>query len=69
MLHARTDPFSIEGGDVLVRSPEVVAIGIPSARTACVEALAQRLICEETASSACLPSISPRRDPICISIR
>ncbi len=49
MLHARTDPFSIEGGDVLVLSPEVVAIGI-SQRTDphAVEALAQRLICEET---------------------
>jgi len=49
MLHARTDPFSIEGGDVLVLSPEVVAIGI-SQRTDphAVEALAQRLICEKT---------------------
>ncbi len=49
MLHARTDPFSIEGGDVLVLSPEVVAIGI-SQRTDphAVEALAQRLIGEET---------------------
>ena len=49
MLHCRTDPFSIEGGDVLVLSSEVVAIGI-SQRTDphAVEALAQRLICEET---------------------
>ena len=49
MLHARTDPFSIEGGDVLVLSPEAVAIGI-SQRTDphAVEALAKRLICEET---------------------
>ena len=49
MLHSRTDPFSIEGGDVLVLSPEVVALGI-SQRTDphAVEALAQRLICEET---------------------
>jgi len=49
MLHARTDPFSIEGGDVLVLSPEVVAVGI-SQRTDphAVEALARRLICEET---------------------
>lgn len=49
MLHARTDPFSIEGGDVLVLSPEAVAIGI-SQRTDphAVETLAQRLICEET---------------------
>ena len=49
MLHARTDPFSIEGGDVLVLSLEVVAIGI-SQRTDphAVEALAQRLIGEET---------------------
>ena len=49
MLHLRTDPFSIEGGDVLVLSPEVVAVGI-SQRTDphAVEALARRLICEET---------------------
>jgi arginine deiminase len=49
MLHTRTDPFSIEGGDVLVLSPEAVAVGI-SQRTDphAVEALAQRLICEET---------------------
>ena len=49
MLHARSDPFSIEGGDVLVLSPEVVAVGI-SQRTDphAVESLAQRLICEET---------------------
>jgi len=49
MLHSRTDPFSIEGGDVLVLSPEAVAVGI-SQRTDphAVEALAQRLICEET---------------------
>lgn len=49
ILHARTDPFSIEGGDVLVLSSEAVAIGI-SQRTDphAVEALAKRLICEET---------------------
>ena len=49
MLHARTDPFSIEGGDVLVLSPEAVAVGI-SQRTDphAVEALAKRIICEET---------------------
>lgn len=49
MLHQRTDPFSIEGGDVLVLSSEAVAVGI-SQRTDphAVEALAKRLICEET---------------------
>jgi len=49
MLHARTDPFSIEGGDVLVLSSEAVAVGI-SQRTDphAVEALAKRLISEET---------------------
>ena len=49
MLHQRSDPFSIEGGDVLVLSPEVIAVGI-SQRTDphAVEALAERLICEET---------------------
>jgi arginine deiminase len=49
MLHARTDPFSIEGGDVLVLSGEAVAVGI-SQRTDphAVEALAKRLISEET---------------------
>ncbi len=49
MLHVRTDPFSIEGGDVLVLSKEVVAIGI-SQRTDphAVEALADRLISDET---------------------
>lgn len=47
--HLRTDPFSIEGGDVLVLSKEVVAVGI-SQRTDphAVEALADRLISEET---------------------
>ncbi len=49
ILHQRTDPFSIEGGDVLVLSDEVIAIGI-SQRTDphAVEALAERLICEQT---------------------
>ena len=49
ILHQRSDPFSIEGGDVLVLSPEVIAVGI-SQRTDphAVEALAERLICEET---------------------
>ena len=49
MLHQRTDPFSIEGGDVLVLSAEAVAVGI-SQRTDphAVEALAKRIICEET---------------------
>ncbi len=49
MLHTRNDPFSIEGGDVLVLSSEAVAIGM-SQRTDphAVEALAKRLICEET---------------------
>ena len=49
ILHQRSDPFSIEGGDVLVLSGEVVAIGI-SQRTdpQAVETLAERLICEET---------------------
>lgn len=49
MRHDRTDPFSIEGGDVLVLSKEVVAVGI-SQRTDphAVEALADRLISDET---------------------
>lgn len=49
MFHLRNDPFSIEGGDVLVLSGEVVAVGI-SQRTDpnAVEALADRLISEET---------------------
>ena len=49
VLHSRSDPFSIEGGDVLVLSGRVVAIGI-SQRTDphAVEALAQGLISEET---------------------
>lgn len=49
MRHSRTDPFSIEGGDVLVLSKEVIAVGI-SQRTDpnAVEALAERLIGEET---------------------
>ncbi len=49
VLHSRSDPFSIEGGDVLVLSPEAVAFGI-SQRTDphAVEALAQRIIGEET---------------------
>ena len=61
MLHARTDPFSIEGGDVLVLSPEVVAVGI-SQRTDphAVEALAQRLICQETGISRVLAIDIPK---------
>lgn len=49
ILHRRNDPFSIEGGDVLVLSDRVIAIGI-SQRTDphAVEALAQRLLSEET---------------------
>jgi len=49
IFHERSDPFSIEGGDVLVLSPEVVAVGI-SQRTDpnAVEALATRLIGDET---------------------
>ncbi len=49
IYHERSDPFSIEGGDVLVLSPEVVAVGI-SQRTDpnAVEALAGRLVSEET---------------------
>jgi arginine deiminase len=49
VLHRRDDPFSIEGGDVLVLSDRVVAIGV-SQRTDphAVEALAERLISEET---------------------
>ncbi len=49
MRHLRTDPFSIEGGDVLVLSKEVVAIGI-SQRTDphAVEALADRLLSDGT---------------------
>ena len=49
MLHQRTDPFSIEGGDVLVLSNRVIAVGV-SQRTDphAVEALAERLISEET---------------------
>ena len=61
MLHARTDPFSIEGGDVLVLSPEAVAVGI-SQRTDphAVEALAQRLIGEETGISRVLAIDIPK---------
>ena len=61
MLHSRTDPFSIEGGDVLVLSHEAVAIGI-SQRTDphAVEALAQRLICEETGISRVLAIDIPK---------
>ena len=61
MMHARIDPFSIEGGDVLVLSPEVVAVGI-SQRTDphAVEALAQRLICEETGISRVLAIDIPK---------
>ncbi len=61
MLHARTDPFSIEGGDVLVLSPEVIAIGI-SQRTDphAVESLAQRLIGEETGISRVLAIDIPK---------
>ena len=49
VLHRRDDPFSIEGGDVLVLSGRVVAVGV-SQRTDphAVETLAQRLISEET---------------------
>ncbi len=49
VLHRRDDPFSIEGGDVLVLSERVVAVGV-SQRTDphAVEALAERLISEET---------------------
>jgi len=49
VLHRRDDPFSIEGGDVLVLNDQVVAIGV-SQRTDphAVEALAERLISEET---------------------
>jgi len=49
VLHRRDDPFSMEGGDVLVLSDRVVAIGV-SQRTDphAVEALAERLISEET---------------------
>lgn len=49
LLHSRKDPFPIEGGDVLVLSDEVVAIGI-SQRTDpnAVEAFAGRILCEET---------------------
>ena len=61
MLHARIDPFSIEGGDVLVLSPEAVAVGI-SQRTDphAVEALAQRLIGEETGISRVLAIDIPK---------
>ena len=61
ILHARSDPFSIEGGDVLVLSPEVVAVGI-SQRTDphAVESLAQRLICEETGVSRVLAIDIPK---------
>ncbi len=47
--HLRTDPFPIEGGDVLVLSPEVVAVGM-SQRTDphAVETLAGTLLSEET---------------------
>lgn len=61
LLHSRSDPFSIEGGDVLVLSAEAVAIGI-SQRTDphAVEALAQRLICEETGISRVLAIDIPK---------
>ncbi len=49
ILHQRSDPFPIEGGDVLVLSAEAVAVGL-SQRTDphAVEALAERILCEET---------------------
>ena len=49
ILHQRSERFSIEGGDVLVLSDQAVAVGI-SQRTDphAVEALAERLIREET---------------------
>lgn len=49
ILHTRDDPFSIEGGDVLVLSSEVVAIGV-SQRTDphAVESLAERILIEQT---------------------
>ena len=49
VLHRRDSPFSIEGGDVLVLSERVVAVGV-SQRTDphAVEALAERLIAEDT---------------------
>jgi arginine deiminase len=61
MLHQRNDPFSIEGGDVLVLSSEAVAVGI-SQRTDphAVEALAKRLICEETGISRVLAIDIPK---------
>lgn len=61
MLHNRTDPFPIEGGDVLVLSPEVIAVGI-SQRTDphAVESLAQRMICEETGISRVLAIDIPK---------
>lgn len=47
--HLRTDPFPIEGGDVLVLSPAVVAVGM-SQRTDphAVESLADTLLSEDT---------------------
>ena len=47
--HQRSDAFSIEGGDILVLSPAVVAIGI-SQRTDphAVESLADTLLCPDT---------------------
>jgi len=61
ILHSRTDPFSIEGGDVLVLSPEAIAVGI-SQRTDphAVEALAERLIGEETGISRVLAIDIPK---------
>ncbi len=61
VYHERTAPFPIEGGDVLVLSNEVVAMGI-SQRTDphAVEALAERIVCEETGISRVLAIDIPK---------
>jgi len=61
VYHERHDPFSIEGGDVLVLSDEVVAVGV-SQRTDphAVEALADRVLREETGFSRVLAVDIPK---------
>ncbi len=61
VLHRRTDPYPIEGGDVLVLSDRVVAIGV-SQRTDphAVESLSERLLSEETGVSRVLAIDIPK---------
>ena len=60
-LHLRTDPFPIEGGDVLVLSPSVVAVGV-SQRTdpRAVERLAESLLGGETGVNAVIAIDIPK---------